>query len=208
MPAPLTEVVAILRGVTAATVLPVADALVAGGVACIEVPLNSPGALTSIRLLADHFADRGDRILIGAGTVLTVADVARVKACGGDLVVSPNVDAAVIKKAQSLGMVCMPGVFTPTEALLAASLQASGLKLFPADLIGPKGLRAMKAVLPKDLPVYAVGGVSVANVHEWREAGARGYGLGTALWKPGMAADEVTERTRRFIAAAAAASKL
>lgn len=190
--------VAILRGVTPDDAEPVAMALADSGFEAIEVPLNSPDPFRSIRAMADAV---GDRALVGAGTVLTPGDVDRLHDAGGRLLVTPNVDPAVIRRAQVHAMVTMPGVFTPTEALAAAALGASALKFFPASVLGPSGVKAIMAVLPKDLPVGAVGGVADADFSAWGAIGVRTFGLGSSLYAPGMPAQEVGERARRAVAA-------
>ena len=188
--------VAILRGVTPGEVEAIADALVEAGFAMIEVPLNSPDPLESIARLAGRY---GPEVLVGAGTVLSVADVAAVRTAGGRLIVSPNVNAEVIRA--STGLVSLPGYFTPSEAFAALVAGATGLKLFPAEGADPVFLKAQRAVLPRETPLFAVGGVTVDSLAGWLAAGAQGAGLGSALYKPGMAASEVGQRARAFVAA-------
>lgn len=190
--------VAILRGVKPDEIEAIGDALVDAGFSMIEVPLNSPHPLTSIDLLVKRY---GDDALVGAGTVLTVAQVEKVRAVGGRLIVSPNVNVDVIAAAARDGLVALPGYFTPSEAFAAIAAGASGLKLFPAEAATPGVLRAHRAVLPPELAVLAVGGITPEGMAPWRDAGAQGFGLGSALYKPGMAASEVGERARAFIAA-------
>ena len=193
--------VAILRGVRPDEVVAIADVLVEAGFAMIEVPLNSPDPLVSIARIAGRY---GGDVLIGAGTVLSLDDVAAVKAAGGRLVVSPNVDSQVIAASAAGGMVSLPGFFTPTEAFAALAAGAHGLKLFPADGASPAFIKAQRAVLPPHVPVLAVGGVSPDNMGEWLLAGAAGAGIGSALYKPGQAPADVSIRAQAFVAAARA----
>lgn len=190
--------IAILRGVTAPEAPAVADALIAAGITTIEVPLNSPDPLETIHVLAQH---AGPRAVIGAGTVLTAGDADAVADAGGQIVVSPNCDPAVIARTKSRGMQSWPGVFTPTEAFAALAAGADGLKLFPGSMAGPDGLKAMRAVLPADTPVYAVGGAGPDNFAQWIAAGADGFGLGSALYAPGMGADDVAQRAETIVGA-------
>ena len=190
--------IAILRGVTPAEVLAICDALIDEGINRVEVPLNSPDPLDRI---VDMVASFGDRALIGAGTVLTTNEVEAVAGVGGQLIVSPNCNAEVIVRTRQLGLQSWPGVFTPTEAFAALQAGASGLKLFPGSMAGPAGLQAMRAILPPDSLVYAVGGAGPKNFSEWISASADGFGLGSALYKPGMSADDVRARARDIVAA-------
>jgi 2-dehydro-3-deoxyphosphogalactonate aldolase len=192
------SIIAILRGVTPDEIDAIAHEILAAGIDKIEVPLNSPDPIESIAILAKSI---GDQALVGAGTVLDVAQVDAVKAVGGQLIVSPNCDAAVIAHTAALGLESWPGVFTPTEAFAAIKAGATGLKLFPGDLAGPAGLKAMRAVLPKDCPVYAVGGAGPENFATWVAAGASGFGIGSAIYKPGMGAADVRSRADAIVAA-------
>lgn len=190
--------IAILRGITPAEAVETGRALIDAGITRIEVPLNSPEPLESIRLLAEAF---GAQTLIGAGTVLTPQEVEAVAGAGGKLIVSPNCDAAVIAATRALGLQSWPGVFTPTEAFDALKAGAHGLKLFPGTMVGPSGLAAMRAILPKGCLVFAVGGAGPENFKAWLDAGADGFGLGSALYKPGMSAQEVGTRATKIVTA-------
>ncbi len=190
--------VAILRGVKPDEVEGIVDVLIGSGMTAIEIPLNSPDPFSSIAIAVKKAPAE---ILIGAGTVLTPEDVERLNDVGGRLMVSPNVDPEVIASAWDRGMVTMPGVFTATEALLAAKSGASALKFFPAGILGASGITAIRAVLPANLMIAAVGGISDSNFGEYTRAGIHAFGLGTSLYKPGMTAAEVAERAEATIRA-------
>lgn len=190
--------VAILRGVKPDEVEAIGDALVGAGFTLIEVPLNSPDPFDSIRLLVERV---GDRAMIGAGTVLTVEDVARVQDVGGTLIVSPNTNTDVIAATAARGMISMPGYFTASEGFAALAAGATALKLFPADGTTPAYLKAQRAVLPKTVRMLAVGGIVPENVADWHAAGADGFGLGSNLYRPGKSADAVAAEARRYLSA-------
>lgn len=185
--------VAILRGLTPGEAQAVAHAVWEAGIPAIEVPLNSPDPFRSIETIRKALPDEA---LVGAGTVLSPADVDRLHDAGGRLLVSPNVDAAVLARAGEHGMVTMPGVFTPTEAFAALAAGASALKFFPASVLGAGGIAAIRAVLPKDAAVGAVGGVSETDFAAYAKAGVSLFGLGSSLFKPGMTPAQVGERAR------------
>ena len=189
--------IAILRGLTPAEVPAIGEALVSSGFAIIEVPLNSPEPLHSIAALSQQFP----QALIGAGTVLNVQQVKDVHAAGGRLVVAPNFNPAVVAQALALNMVVLPGVATPTEAFAALDAGAHGLKLFPAEMISPTTVKAMRAVLPKTAALMPVGGITADNMAAYRAAGASGFGLGSALYAPGRSAQEVSLQAQAFVKA-------
>lgn len=190
--------IAILRGVRPDEVVAVGEALVDAGFGLIEVPLNSPDPFDSIAALAKALAGRA---VIGAGTVLRTEDVAGVRDVGGTMIISPNADPRVISAAAKDGLVSLPGIFTVSEGFAALEAGAAALKLFPAEAAHPGVVKAMRAVLPSAARVLPVGGITPEAMAPWRDAGAAGFGLGSALYKPGMTADEVGERARAFVAA-------
>jgi len=190
--------VAILRGLKATEAIAIGQALFDAGIEAIEVPLNSPQPFSSIARIVQVLPKTA---LVGAGTVLTAADVDNLHQAGGRLLVSPNIDAEVMARAMHHGMVTMPGVFTPTEAFLAIRLGASALKFFPASVLGAGGISAMRAVLPADTVVGAVGGVSEKDFAGYKAAGVTAFGLGSSLFKPGMSVDEVATRARAAVTA-------
>ncbi len=190
--------IAILRGISHTDAVAVSEALIEAGITQIEVPLNSPEPLKSIEAMAKAV---GHCAIIGAGTVLTVRDVHAVAAAGGQLIVSPNCDPEVIATTKAAGLASWPGVMTPTECFAALRAGADGLKIFPASLIGPDGVKAIRAVLPSGTKVFAVGGAGAANFGQWIAAGADGFGIGTALYTPGLSAAEVAVRAREIVAA-------
>ena len=189
--------VAILRGLTPAEAVPVGRALVDAGFRILEVPLNSPDPLASISALA-HAVPQA---WVGAGTVLRRSEVGPVQAAGGRVIVSPNFDADVISEARDLGIVSLPGVATPTEAFAALEAGATGLKLFPAEMIGPPVVKAIRAVLPRDALLLPVGGITPTSLAAYRAAGADGFGIGSALYTPGIAIESLRQRAHDFVAA-------
>jgi len=187
--------VAILRGLTPGEAVATGRAIVAAGFRMLEVPLNSPQPTDSIALLANAL---GQDVLVGAGTVMTPADVAAVAAAGGRLIVMPHADTAVIRAAKAAGLLCVPGVATPTEAFAALAAGADALKLFPAEQSAPAVLKAWRAVLPRAVPVLPVGGIAPDNMAPWVAAGAAGFGIGSALYAPGRSVDDTSQRARAF----------
>jgi len=194
--------VAILRGLEPERAARVGEALVEAGFDIIEVPLNSPEPLVSIAALVEAL---GHRALIGAGTVLAEAEVDALAAIGAQLVVSPNCNPAVIRRSVEHGLASLPGVLTPTEMFAAIDAGASGLKIFPAEMVGPAGVKAVRAVLPRQVPVLAVGGISAANMGDYLAAGAAGFGIGGALFMPGKPLAAIAADARAIVAAFKAA---
>jgi 2-dehydro-3-deoxyphosphogalactonate aldolase len=188
--------VAILRGVTPSEAEAIGDAIFEAGMRIIEVPLNSPDPLASIETLAKKF---GDRALVGAGTVLKAEDVGRVRDAGGRILVSPDTNPEVISAAASAGLISSPGYFTPSEAFIAIHAGATALKLFPAEAASPAVLKAHLAVIPRDVPVLAVGGIKPDNMRQWLDAGASGFGLGGGLYQPGQSPDETLAKAKAYV---------
>lgn len=191
-------IIAILRGITPDEATPICEALINTGIDRIEVTMNSPEPLVSIKRMVDAF---GKTALIGAGTVLTTEVVQQVHDTGARLIVSPNADTDVIRASKALDMQSFPGVLTPTECFAALAAGADGLKIFPGFLLGVDGLKAIKAVLPPDVPVYIVGGAGPENFGQFIAAGAAGFGIGTNIYKPGYSVAEVTARAKDVVAA-------
>ena len=189
--------IAVLRGITPAEVDAVGAALIDNGFRILEVPLNSPEPFDSIARLERRF---GERCLTGAGTVIKVTDVARVAAAGGKLIVMPHGDVEIVREAKRLGMLCVPGVATPTEAFAVLDAGADGLKMFPAEQLSPAALKAWRAVLPKNALVFPVGGIRPDNMAPYWEVGANGFGTGSNLYAPGATADAVREAAARYAA--------
>jgi len=189
--------IAIVRGGTPEDAPGVGEAIFDAGIRIIEVPLNSPDPLKSIETLSRQL---GDEALVGAGTVLDPADVARVKDAGGRIIVSPDTNTDVVAAAAAAGLVSCPGYFTPSEAFAALRAGAHGLKLFPAEGASPSVLKAQKAVLPKNVPVIVVGGIKPDNMRPWLDAGAAGFGLGSGLYKPGQSAADTADKARAYVA--------
>jgi 2-dehydro-3-deoxyphosphogalactonate aldolase len=189
--------IAIIRGVTPDEAEAIGDAIYQGGIRIIEVPLNSPEPLRSIETLAKRL---GDHALVGAGTVLSATQVQQVKDAGGRIIVSPDTNIEVISAAAQAGLVSSPGYFTPSEAFTALRAGAHALKLFPAEGATPAVLKGQLAVIPKDVPVMAVGGITPDNMQPWLEAGAAGFGLGSGLYKPGQSPADTLARARAYVA--------
>ena len=192
------HIIAILRGITPPETIAVCEALISAGITMIEVPLNSPEPLRSIGDAAKAFDGQA---MIGAGTVLSRSDVDKVADAGGKFVVSPDANPEVIEATVERGLASYPGVFSPSEAFTAIRSGATGLKFFPAEVLGPRGIKAMKAVLPPTIPLYAVGGANPDNFGEYFAAGCAGFGLGTYIYKPGMSVNEVAQRAATSVAA-------
>lgn len=191
-------IIAILRGVKPEEVDAIGEALFEAGIRIVEVPLNSPDPFASIARLSRRFKGR---MIVGAGTVLDAASVDALDAAGGEISVSPDCNPAVIAQALKLGLVPLPGVFTPTEAFTAVRSGATHLKLFPAEAASPLTVKAWKAVLPPHVGLYAVGGVTSANMKAWRDAGCAGFGIGSNIFKPGRSAEDVRKAADDFVAA-------
>lgn len=189
-------IVAILRGITPPEAVATAQSLIANGITLIEVPLNSPDAFDSIARMIDAFGTQAE---IGAGTVLRPAEVTQLAAIGGKLVVSPNCNPDVIRATRQAGLASYPGVMTPSEAFAALDAGATALKLFPGELIGPTGLKAMRAVLPAGTDCYAVGGVNADTIRDWIAAGAAGIGVGTGIFRPGDSPETVGARAADLV---------
>jgi len=192
------HLIAILRGITPEAAIAVCETLARAGIALIEVPLNSPKPIDSIRAAAKALQGKA---WVGAGTVLSPDEVDAVAAAGGTFVVSPDCNEAVIARTLGRGLRSYPGIFSPTEAFRAIRAGAHGLKLFPAEVLGAKGIKAIKAVLPPDIPLYAVGGASPENFGEFLSAGCTGFGIGSYLYKPGATLAEIEKRANAVVAA-------
>ena len=190
------NIIAILRGITPDEALEVAAVLIDAGVTKIEVPLNSPDPISSIARMQKQF---GEEALIGAGTVISVSQVAQVAATGARLIVSPNNDPSVIRATKAANMLSFPGIMTPTEVFSALASGADGLKLFPGEVIGPVGLTAMRAVIPQEVPLFAVGGVSAQNMGDWIRSGAAGFGIGSSIDKPGDSTTVIARKAREIV---------
>ncbi|MCM8543435.1 MAG: 2-dehydro-3-deoxy-6-phosphogalactonate aldolase [Lentisphaeraceae bacterium] len=188
-----TSIVAIIRGVKPEEAVEVAQTMYEAGIRIIEVPLNSPDPFNSINKIVDAL---GDKMIVGAGTVITKEDVSKLKNAGGEIVVSPNMNPEVISYTKELGMLSYPGVMTVSECFAAIEAGADGLKVFPADVVGMGFIKASKVVLPKKLPMLAVGGVNEDNIQEWIKCGADGFGLGSSIYKPGMTLSEIQRKCK------------
>lgn len=190
--------IAILRGVRPEEAAEIGAALVAAGILCAEVPLNSPDAPASIAILRER---HGRQLMVGAGTVLSVQDVAVVASSGAQLVISPNANEAVIAASRKAGLVSLPGFATPSEAFAALDSGADALKAFPTDIVSPAAVRALKEVLPPNVPIFPVGGVTTEKMADYRKAGAAGFGIGSAIYRPGNDAKSVLEKATAFVEA-------
>jgi 2-dehydro-3-deoxyphosphogalactonate aldolase len=197
-------IIAILRGITPDEVVDVTTALYESGIRIVEVPLNSPEPFQSIAKLSQHFSGR---MVVGAGTVLSVQDVNLLKESGGQISVSPDCNPEVIARARTLGLEPLPGVFTPTEAFTAIRAGARHLKLFPAEAASPIVVKAWRAVLPKHIHVHAVGGVTPSNMAEWLACGVTGFGIGSSLYKPGASWSDVSKNANGLVTAWARAKE-
>lgn len=194
----LCPLIAILRGVRADEAVDIAAALDDAGIAIVEVPLNSPDPIESIRRIAARF---GGHMLVGAGTVMTANQVGEIADAGGRLIVTPHAAARVVTAAKARGMIACPGIFTPSEAFAMLDLGADALKLFPAEVASPAVLKSLRAVLPAGTKILPVGGIDASNIPAWRDAGAAGFGLGSAIYKPGDTPAIVADKARRLRAA-------
>lgn len=190
--------VAVLRHIKPEEAVEIGQVLIDAGFLCLEVPMNSPNPCDSIRLLAEAF---GDKAMIGAGTVVTVDQVQQVADAGGKIIIMPHTDVEIVKKSKALGLTCVPGISTPSEAYTAINAGADGIKLFPAEGNPPQVLKAMRAILPTGLPVVPTGGITPEKMADYMKAGATGFGLGSALYKSGDSADVVRDKANRFVAA-------
>jgi 2-dehydro-3-deoxyphosphogalactonate aldolase len=199
------NIIAILRGIAPDDAKAIGEALIETGITTIEIPLNSPRPLESIALLAKAF---GSVATIGAGTVLNVQDVREIASAGGRIVVSPSFDAEVVQETKSLNMASWPGVLSPTECFAALKAGADGLKIFPCSVLGPSGVKAIRAVLPAETSVYAVGGAGPANFADWIAAGVNGFGIGTALYQPGYSVAQVRQAAVDIVRAYDSASRV
>lgn len=192
------NIIAILRGIKPEEVASICEAVLEAGITTIEIPLNSPRPLESIALLASRF---GSDATIGAGTVLSAREVRDVAGAGGKIIVSPNFDADVVRETKSLKLASWPGVLTPSECFAALKVGADGLKIFPCSVIGLAGVKAIRAVLPPETQIYAVGGAGPENFAEWFAAGVNGFGIGSAIYKPGDSAAKLREVSRDIVRA-------